>query len=693
MIIAKISYLLLFMLLLLNNIIAQLTYNDLEKYWFYKDRFNKYFVKVGDDIGESIVCSRRNHNGGTNFRLGDQTSHLGWYIGVLATEYKLLNDNGYSTENTLTELYYALKAYERLDYCEANPPWNLSTSKVDGFFMRFDPQLYDHPELFDTTGLNNGCEKPTDSYGSRYPGMPTYIDEVLIEEAGQDHIVMTQDQAIYIIMGLALVRKCLPNSSLIVKDLNGNYIPFNFHSMSKYYANNIIEYIQNRNLIHGPQKWHIYEPDGGLLQRPGGNVYAFAYPLYKTGQKIFNYTYTDSWSTSPLAKDMWRVVNIPIWKTDNAHMSCVLAALSDTWDIGINSTGYNIHMVASDHQRNWDTFYLLLYNFIQDKNSSYFDNTQAKDQITTAPLCGPYLWDANNDVYFDCCGYVEGKPDYGWASGLKFIHSNDAQHGYDDNTTNTRQQIGNFNGLDYMLFYNLYKLVEDPEFYPNLINREVFEEAPYSWYGICKGWTDWPFMYQAFESIESSGKIKNNCDGDQSKPGDVTYRAGKNIVLMPGFQVEHGAKFKAYIESYSCDGAGYNKSGQSGLYSALPMVNAMDSLFVNENYRNNKYKLNQVRNNINSEIDSSLNNLGVHDMTCLIYPNPSHGIININIINYNNEPLNVAVINMIGVTIYSKKYQQGNRQTISLSSYPDGFYFISIECNDKVFKQKISLNK
>ncbi len=52
--------------------------------------------------------------GGLNIG-ADATMYLGWYIGVLATEYRLLKNHGQSTGETERELWGALKAYERLD--------------------------------------------------------------------------------------------------------------------------------------------------------------------------------------------------------------------------------------------------------------------------------------------------------------------------------------------------------------------------------------------------------------------------------------------------------------------------------------------------------------------------------------------------------------------------------------------------
>ena len=84
------------------------------------------------------------------FGLSDASLRLGWYIAVLATEYKLLNVQGLDTYQTRKELYYALEAFNRLDL-NAESYFNLaapnnnpnqaispSSDDLNGFFIRDD---------------------------------------------------------------------------------------------------------------------------------------------------------------------------------------------------------------------------------------------------------------------------------------------------------------------------------------------------------------------------------------------------------------------------------------------------------------------------------------------------------------------------------------------------------------------------
>jgi hypothetical protein len=105
------------------NLLAQNAVNNMQKYVYYKQRFLNNFIAVGNGMGESLPMDirrleKQNTTNGQwvhEFGLSDASLRLGWYIAVLATEYKLLNVQGLDTYQTRKELYYALEAFNRLD--------------------------------------------------------------------------------------------------------------------------------------------------------------------------------------------------------------------------------------------------------------------------------------------------------------------------------------------------------------------------------------------------------------------------------------------------------------------------------------------------------------------------------------------------------------------------------------------------
>jgi len=95
-----------------------------QKYWYYRDRL-KYFVMPGTEPGQSIVFTHRNDNyPAERIAITQPRVVEGFYIGVLATEYKLLKDNGQIADAnaTLYELNLALDALIRMDKCEDDIP-------------------------------------------------------------------------------------------------------------------------------------------------------------------------------------------------------------------------------------------------------------------------------------------------------------------------------------------------------------------------------------------------------------------------------------------------------------------------------------------------------------------------------------------------------------------------------------------
>jgi len=133
------------------------------KYWYYRDRL-QYFVYPGTEKGESIIMTCRNgckdftDSYPPYFSIEFAQTHklMGYYIGVLATEYKLLINNGQISDalSTLNELDMALEALNRMDMCESDAPW-FSEAILNGFFIRNDVPPVLSLEMSD--GLNKNC--------------------------------------------------------------------------------------------------------------------------------------------------------------------------------------------------------------------------------------------------------------------------------------------------------------------------------------------------------------------------------------------------------------------------------------------------------------------------------------------------------------------------------------------------------
>ena len=110
----------------------KLTEQDHLKYWYYRHRLNTEFIRHGleqnlcEGSGLNLPAVAANNYRGkyssknlTLSWIDNPGQYLGRYIGVLATKLALLYKHGQPYDSTQKELYYAMKAYARIDYnCE-----------------------------------------------------------------------------------------------------------------------------------------------------------------------------------------------------------------------------------------------------------------------------------------------------------------------------------------------------------------------------------------------------------------------------------------------------------------------------------------------------------------------------------------------------------------------------------------------
>ncbi len=140
------------------------------KYWYYKSRLNNDFVKVGLNQGESMPFNQRGRDNNSfnmserQLNLGDGASTLGYYVALLATEYRLLVLNAQSTTKVKHELFCALNAINRIDAVAESADGKTPTP-LNGFFIRDDIpgdflmknnfENYYHFNYYNAAGINN----------------------------------------------------------------------------------------------------------------------------------------------------------------------------------------------------------------------------------------------------------------------------------------------------------------------------------------------------------------------------------------------------------------------------------------------------------------------------------------------------------------------------------------------------------
>ena len=517
---------------------------------------------------------------------GDPLTMQGWYLGTLATEYKILANTGQATNNTLRELWWALATIERLDAEAEALLWpvgnenenqraggfrnpNRSLCNLNGFIMRSDwyghrsedfgwtfpdrqPPVppsdpaylayYDNsvPDIFNA-GTNHefwACGSiydqawgtPDPVYGSGYRGKGDY---------------MSQDQLIGVMTGLTLVNQLVPQNvgyfqrgdirevvqritERIFRRLeNADDQSPNFKiPWSIYIPNtvgdgfNIAEY--NDNFIDAPfPPWNI------IGNKHGGFITVFRYPFSKAAGNITgtHYDYGQSvrvfWDVTrylPISREanlagegvfrsLWNFMGsyafirmitwgraTDIQKREMIGLITPLAAITDTWEKVISVGGGNVLgfsipkltlSIPVTGERLWwynewsDKDYLkdhVLHDYLFDNNQSY--QTELSNVIATAPCAGPGKRFTRPNT--DCSGLPgrDSDPDCnryyfapeGWRCPNRW------EWPYDQNSLVSGDRRGRFDGMDYMLPYNLFRLKWPGGIETNMLDRVDFNE-------------------------------------------------------------------------------------------------------------------------------------------------------------------------------------------------------------------------
>ncbi len=206
-------------------------------------------------------------------------------------------------------------------------------------------------------------------------------------------------------------------------------------------------------------------------------------------------------------------------------MTSTLAAIGDSWNISSDKrTAYWIAVSTLDY--NWDPFYVLLWATLHGNFSDPTVQLELNRQFTTdlldnAPCKGTYCYD---DTHFDNNGWCTS---YRWHSD-----NNEQEYGnqniYPDGTNAGRAMFqGNYNGLDYMLYLNLYLIVtQNQSLYSNtpapVVNAPEYPTQDMS--GNIVGNTTVPVYDASPDTIISTTIFANNYNYDYTEKGNGTFK-------------------------------------------------------------------------------------------------------------------------------------------------------------------------
>ncbi|MBL4706489.1 MAG: T9SS type A sorting domain-containing protein [Flavobacteriales bacterium] len=91
-----------------------------------------------------------------------------------------------------------------------------------------------------------------------------------------------------------------------------------------------------------------------------------------------------------------------------------------------------------------------------------------------------------------------------------------------------------------------------------------------------------------------------------------------------------------------------------------------------------------------------LANVSIHEevagIATTIYPNPTQGLIHVDMVNLNDVNIHLQIVDAIGKLIDSKQVSGTDiRTTFDMSNRPAGIYFIRVLTNDGVLTKRISV--
>jgi uncharacterized membrane protein YgcG len=395
---------------------ASTTQENLAKYTKLRQRMTTQFMVVGEGPGESQPAHERNDAQGF-IKWADSTINLGWYMGVLASEYHLRSHLGVypgadggdanAASKTLDELYDALFAMERLDrVADASfPPPCSQTPAVNGFFLRDDVPADFHQHFPPLTSTQSD-----------------FIDPALTNKE------MSQDQVYHALMGLALVKHLVP-ASVVVKG----------KTLKTWAAD------QSRRIgeLFAKDTWAIKNPACG-----NRNVARGAQAIgYSAGTRlVFSFISDGAYApSSPI--DLWSTLNNPqnpaYSDPDNLHMAMVIAAVGNGWGA---TTAQDLATLST--KQDWPLYPILhrvLHGAAADgfcKTTGSALNARARAMLDELP--------SNAEP----ANPRPGPPAvHGFTVSNRFIRSKDQHY---------VGQIGGegmrYSGTDFMLLHNLYAI-------------------------------------------------------------------------------------------------------------------------------------------------------------------------------------------------------------------------------------------
>lgn len=652
----------------------------LEKYWNNRERLTNLFTKpdVHSPMGSNLPALMYK-----NKRLywSDGTLNLGWYMGVLATEFHILRANNQPTDNVVELLYGALSAFDRLDMIAERafyPQVNSFDYISNGFFIRDD--------VTDEFVSNNWNADVVSSMESGY------MHKISDPANTGNNFFMTADQLSHLMIGYTLIKRCIP------ADVNYRNIGINenLRAMAERQVEKVFTYLSS-------VEWTPKFPGSDIKVKYSSSTNVASYALGNAAEYVKSdvFANTDSDGQDALNKFIWqgaldRIDEKWWWGEEKIHFfakAYMMLLVSMDGETSWDATSYNSGPFTHTYGDRYNAELAhLLYSFLHNKPSQ-FSKERINSVLAAAPYCGPYF-------------YSNGTGNEGWRAHNRFEKLFNSKDG-------DVHKTGQFTGLDYMLFYNLYhilfRLDKVAPYYYNMqagsgeINFNFeYSNTSYQTNKYLYGSDQDPayiFLKEPLSSTSTIGTLHyRSFGGEYEAPNHVTFASANSVTLKPGFQAKTGSEFRAVILESSNPCTGWLEEGWEGPASAVSAETTKQAeegasarKQSEQHQRASSYKplvsyLQDRKDEQDKMLENSKNPL-------LVYPNPAQAYLNVKLFLGAGSSVKIYLVDFLGKeyrTFKDEKMEVGVHQfKFETGNIPSGTYKLVVQTGDNKYSETI----
>lgn len=164
---------------------------------------------------------------------------------------------------------------------------------------------------------------------------------------------------------------------------------------------------------------------------------------------------------------------------------------------------------------------------------------------------------------------------------------------------------------------------------------------------------------RCFDALNSISLPETGHNAEFGSGSTATFIAGEKITFLPGFKAVSGCYIHAYIteESSFCDLSEQNPVTEPPIFKSIAVSSVKD-------------KSDEIQKDINVRI----------------YPNPTNGIINLDIDGRIINPA-ISITDLSGKEVYKERINITGQRSIDISFLKKGFYIVRVK-DDKSFTSK-----